>query len=825
MPIEPRLPLPPEKLCARCDPAVFDFETTASLPEPERPFGQARAVEALRLALDVAGPGFNAFVFGEPGSGRRHIVRAMLEADAARRPAPQDWCYVHNFDEPNCPAVLQLPAGQGARLHQAMEGFVDELAQAIGAGLEGEEYRSRIRAIEQAAKAREERALAELTNAGRSQGVMLQHAPEGIAFAPMRDGQAMDPEAFAALPDDERKRVTAAMQEMRSLLAQMLQRLPRLRREMRELVSVATREAILRATGHLVEELKQAFEGMDSVQAYLGRVGDDVVKTGSQLHQQLDEDEDEEDGGEKISFATSLSLDRYRVNLLVGHAQGDRPPIVFADHPTVANLTGRIDQVAHMGTLVTHFMLIKPGAMQRANGGYLMLDAVKVLAQPYAWDGLKRALLAQEVRIESLAQLSGWLGTLPLEPQPVPLSVKVVLFGEREHYEELQALDPEFDELFKVAADVGEEVARDAEAVQGFARLLASLAPHAGIRPLDRAAAACMVEHASRKADDARRLSIRTRPLQDLLREADHQAAAADRDRIAREDVLAAQAARERRADRPREDLHEAMRRETLLIATAGLHVGQINGLAVQESGGFRFGLPVRITATARVGEGDLVDIERESTLGQPIHSKGVMILAAFLGARYAQAVPLSLSASLVFEQSYGPVEGDSASLAELCALLSALANVPILQSLAVTGSVNQHGQVQAVGSVNEKIEGFFDACRVRGLQGGQGVVIPAANVEHLMLREDVVLAAAEGRFHIHAVSDVDEAVELLTGLVAGEPDSRGRLPEGSLNRLVAARLWQMSELRQLHGAGRPPDDGRVLHRMPGAGLRLRRKP
>ncbi|HEX5685042.1 MAG TPA: AAA family ATPase [Ideonella sp.] len=818
--MHPHEALDPDRLCSRCDPAVFDFDTTAALPEPEQPFGQARAVEALRLGLDLVGPGFNVFVFGEPGSGRHHIVRRLLEAHAATRPPPQDWCHVHNFTESNNPAVLRLPAGQGARLHKAMEDFVAELGEAIGAALEGEEYRSRIRAIEQANTAREERALAEITAAADAQGVMLQNTPDGIAFAPMRDGQAMDPETFAALPDDERKRVAAAMQAMRARLDQMMQGLPKLRRETRALVSTATREAILRATGHLVEELKGAFAHLPTVQRYLDGVLADVVKTGAELHEPAEEDEDEN----KLSFATSLSLNRYRVNLFVGHEDGARAPVVCVDNPTVANLTGRIDQVAHMGTLVTHFMLIKPGALQRANGGYLMLDAQKVLSQPYAWDGLKRALATSEARIESLAHLSGWLGTLPLEPEPIPLALKVVLFGEREHYELLQSLDPEFDELFKVAADFEEEAPRDAAGVQGFAALLGSLARAAGLRALNRDAVGRMVEHASRMVDDSRKLSIRVRPLQDLLREADHVCAAGGRSCIGREDVNAALAARERRADRQRDAWHEAMRRDTLLIATSGLHVGQINGLAVQESGSFRFGLPVRITATARVGEGDLVDIERESTLGQPIHSKGVMILAAFLGARYAQGVPLSLSASLVFEQSYGPVEGDSASLAELCALLSALASVPIRQSLAVTGSVNQHGQVQAVGAVNEKIEGFFDACRERGLEGGQGVVIPATNVEHLMLRDDVVQAAAQGRFRIHAVSDVDEAVELLTGLAAGEPDSKGRLPEGSFNRLVAARLVQMSELRRIHGGDRWRDDGRMLRRaLGGAGLRLRR--
>jgi predicted ATP-dependent protease len=437
-----------------------------------------------------------------------------------------------------------------------------------------------------------------------------------------------------------------------------------------------------------------------------------------------------------------------------------------------------------------------------------MLDAIKVIAQPYAWEGLKRALRAGQVHIESVAQLLGWVSTLPLEPEPIPLSVKVVLFGERMHYYLLQQLDPEFDELFKVAADFEDEVPRDAASVGRFAAVVGAMARAQALRPLDAGAVARMVDHACRMTGDARRLSTRLRELGDVLLEADRAAARAARAAIGGNDVAHALQARVRRADRVRDALHDAVKRETLLIATSGVHVGQVNGLAVHELGGFRFGHPVRITATTRVGEGDLVDIERESTLGQPIHSKGVMILASFLGARYAHSMPLSLSASLVFEQSYGPVEGDSASLAELCALLSALSGVPLRQAMAVTGSVNQHGIVQAVGGINEKIEGFFDVCAAQGLDGRQGVVIPAANVDHLMLRDDVVEAAAQGRFHVHAVDDVDGAIEALTGVPAGAPDTKGDLPEGTINRLVAARLEQMSLLRQAYGAARGVREG-----------------
>ncbi|MCW5657279.1 MAG: AAA family ATPase [Burkholderiaceae bacterium] len=788
-------PLDAGALCARCDPAQFHFETTATLPEPRAAFGQARAVDAVDRALAIAGRGFNVFVLGEPGSSRHATVRRLLQAHAAARPAPADWCYVNNFADANKPRVLSLPAGEGIRLHAAMERFVAELGKAIAAALDSDEYRLRIEAIQKEFKQQEERALEELGDSAAQQGVALLRTPAGFAFAPLKDGQPLDPAQFDKLPQAERDRIAATVQSLRERLDRISHELPRVRREMQQRVRDATRETMALAVGHLIEELKERFAALPQVQAFLDEVLADVTEAGAQLHEQKDVD-DEAFGG----LAGTVSVGRYRVNLLVGHGPQDHAPIVEPDNPTHANLAGRVDQFAHMGTLLTNFMLVKPGALHLANGGYLMLDAVKVIAQPYAWEGLKRALSSGRLCIESLAQLMGWMSTVPLEPEPIPLSVKVVLFGERLHYYLLQDLDPEFDELFKVAADFEDDVPRDEPGVAQFALLLGSLARERAIRPLDRGAVARLVEHASRMAGDAHKLSTRVRELADVLSEADHEAARSGLAVIAREHVAQALAARIRRADRLRGSMLEAVQRETLLIASSGSHAGQINGLAVHELGGFRFGHPVRITATARVGEGDLVDIERESTLGKPIHSKGVMILASFLGARFAQHTPLSLSASLVFEQSYGAVEGDSASLAELCALLSALAGVPIDQSLAVTGSVNQHGQVQAVGGINEKIEGFFDVCSARGLDGHQGVLIPAANAQHLMLRDDVVEAAAQGRFHVIAVDHVDTAIEVLTGVPAQEPDGKGALPERTINRLVAARLEQMSRARQAHG-------------------------
>ena len=796
-------PVAPEALHSPCDPAELGFETTETLPEPEEGLGHARAVEALRLALAVEAPGYHVFVLGEPGSSRHTVVRGLLQAHANGRPAPPDWVYLNNFGDPNRPRALSLPAGEGTRLRAAMQHFVGELGRALATAFEGDEYRSRLEAIQAETKQREESGLQALGAQAAEQGVALLRTPQGFAFAPTKEGEPLAAEAFEALSEGERERLTKVIESLRGKLQQLLHELPRLRRQMQLKLREATRETMGLAAGHLIDELRERFAHLPPVLDFLGEVLQDILEAGEQLRDQPRDEEDDSVAG----LSGSLVLHRYQVNLLVGREPAGHAPVLRCDHPTVANLIGRVDHTAHLGTLLTNFTLVRPGALHRANGGCLMLDAMKVLAEPWAWASLKRALKSGEVRIESLPQMLGWVHALPLEPEPIPLQLKIVMIGEREVHDLLQTLDPEFNELFKVAADFDDDLPRDPARTRELACLLGSLGRARGLRPLHREAVARVVEHAARLADDARRLSTRTRALAEVLQEADAWAAQAGRQVVGREDVVQAIQARERRGARLRERLHEALLRDTLLVSTSGSHVGQVNGLVVAEVAGQRFAYPVRVTATARLGDGELLDIERESTLGGPIHSKGVMILAAFLGARYAQDLPLSLSASLVFEQSYGPVEGDSASLAELCALLSTLAVLPVRQGVAVTGSINQFGLVQAVGGVNEKVEGFFELCRARGLDGTQGVIVPRANLQHLMLREEVVQAAAAGRFHVWAVSDVDEAIALLTGVPAGLPNAKGEVPVGSVNHRVAVQLTQLSLVRQAWepvSAGRP---------------------
>jgi lon-related putative ATP-dependent protease len=797
-------PLPADRLYRRCDPASLGFATTAEVSEPVEIIDQARAIDAVRLGIDIKRAGFNLFVLGEPGSGRHAAVLRLLEEKAATEAVPADICYVNNFAEANHPRLLLAPAGRGASLRQDMQQFVSELANAIAAAFESDEFRTHIESIQKEFKTREEGALQELGQGASDNGIALLHTPAGFVFAPVKGDETMSQEEFEALPEADRQRLRGLMERYSEDLHKLMAQFPRWRREMQARVKEVSRNTMRLAVGHMIEELKERYADLQNVLDFLDAVQEDVVESAEELREQPKTEGDMSG----VVVSGSLPLFRYQVNLLVDRNGSKSAPVVFEDNPTFPNLVGRIDHIAHMGTLVTNFTMVMAGALHKANGGYLVLDVEKVLSQPFAWEELKRALKSGQIRIESLGQIYGLMSTASLEPEPLPLDVKVVLVGQRILYYLLKQYDPEFDELFRIAADFEDDVARSEGNTQSFARFVATLARREKLRPFSADAVARVIEHAARLANDAGRLSSDTRRIRDLLVEADHGAGQAGRPEVCAGDVEQALLAQIHRGDRLRDETLRQVRDGLQLIDVTGSHVGQVNGLAVVDLGDFRFGHPVRITATARIGEGDVIDIERETELGGAIHSKGVMILASFLASRYSRTLPLALSASLVFEQSYGPVEGDSASLAELCALMSALAVLPIRQSLAITGSVNQYGRVQAIGGVNEKIEGFFDVCNARGLTGEQGVLIPASNVRHLMLRADVVAACAAGRFHVYAVEEVDTAMALLTGVPAGEPDEQGEVPAGTVNYLVATQLADLTALRQAYAEAGHHDKG-----------------
>jgi lon-related putative ATP-dependent protease len=791
-------PLPPERLRRVVDPAELGAQSTEDLEPVEQLIGQERAVEAVRFGMQMRHQGYNLFVLGPSGIGKHTLVRGFLAAEAKDAKTPADWCYVHNFEQPDRPRVLSFPAGRGAKFRDAMSKLAEEAHAAVRSSFESEEFRARLEELADEFNARERKALQGLGEEAQSQGIALMHTPAGFAFAPVRSGAVLNPEEYDKLPEEERTRITEHIERLQERLQRVIRQIPQWGRERRERLKTLYRDFTRLAVDHLVTDLENQFADLADVLLHLAAVRKDLIESAAGLQRAA---EGAAEGGDVGHDVPGPWLRRYWANLLVGHDGESGAPVVLADHPSYQNLLGRVEYQSQFGALTTDFNLIKPGALHAANGGYLMVDAHKLLAQPFAWDGLKRALVAREIHINSMGQMLGLVSTVSLEPQAVPLNLKVVLFGERFLYYLLYEYDPEFRELFKVAVDFEEDVALNRETLLQYGRLIATIAKSEGLLAFDAPACARILEQVLRLSDDSEKLSTHMQSLADLMREADQAARASASSRVDRGAVERAIRAQERRSDRVKLRLREAIFEGVQLIDTRSRRVGQVNGLSVYKIGAQAFGLPTRITATTHLGSGEVIDIQREVKLGGAIHSKGVLILSAFLASRYASERPLALDASITFEQTYGAVDGDSASVAELCALLSSLSALGIRQDLAVTGSVSQLGEVQAIGGVNEKIEGFYDVCLGQGLTGTQGVIIPAANVRHLMLREDVVAAAVQGRFHVYPVGHIDEVLTLLTGVQAGRRDEQGGYPEGCVNAQVAARLNEMSAARKAFAA------------------------
>lgn len=790
-------PLEVTQVYRRCGTEAFAFEITSELDSLDLLSGHERARDALRFGTAMRSDGFNLFVLGAPGHDRYHLVGSFLAEQARRTPAPGDWCYRYNFDDPSVPLALALPAGMGRALREDLDGLIEELRSAIPAVFESEEYQNRLHELKQAMGERQREAVEAVRREAQEQGTLLLSTPNGFTFAPADGDKMMAPEAFEQLAPEERQRIEQRVEALQRRLTQAIRQMPRLAKELRQQANALNAEMLESSIGSPLDELKARYAEQPGVITHLEAIREAILFNADSFVE------------EEPEIPAEAVLSRIQINLLVDNAEALGAPVVHQDLPSHQHLVGRIEHQVQNGTLLTDFLLIRPGALHRANGGYLVLDVRDVLAQPGAWETLKRVLRAGEIRTESLEQAYGLISTVTLEPQPIPLDVKIVLLGERLLYYLLCEHDPEFLELFKVQADLEDELDRDPDHEAFYARLVATLARSAALRPLDREGVAAVIERASRLADDQCKLSAHHRDLHDLLLEADHWAGVAGDRVIGRAHVERAVTQQLWRAGRLRERSHELFTRGTLMIATEGRVVGQVNGLSVVRLGETTFGQPSRITATARPGEGRVIDIEREARTGGRIHAKAVMILSRYLASRYAALEPLSLSASLAFEQSYGGVEGDSASVAEACALVSAIAGVGLDQAFAVTGSIDQHGRVQAVGGVNEKVEGFFDVCRLRGPLSGQAVILPCSNVEHLMLKREVREAIDRGQFRVFAISRVDEALMLLTGLAIGEPDPEGHFPDGSLEARVAERLARFREaVRQARREARDQADG-----------------
>ncbi len=788
-PAQGHQPLTPEALRRTVDPASLGFESTADLEPIAGLIGQDRALKAIDFGTKMKAQDFNIFVLGPPASGKSTAVRAYLER-AAEGPAEiNDWVYVNNFEDANKPHAVALPCGRAQPFSKAMVEMIDELRQSLPALFEGDEYQARRRQIDEGFRAGQEEAFEALTEKAREQNIAILRTPTGIGMAPMLDGKIVKPEVFQGLPEQMRKDVEAKIEALQKELATILEDVPKSEKERRHQLRSLNEEVATVAVTEALEDVRRDFGDIDEVKTYLDAVGHDLVRNVGLFL--MSEEDDAQPVQRSVDTTRDPRFRRYMVNIMVSHddPEGCRRPIVEELNPTYGNLIGRIEHVAHMGSLVTDFLLMKPGALHRANGGYLLIDARKVLMSPFAWEALKRAIKAQALRIEQPTEMTGFMSTQSIDPEEIPLNVKVVLFGDRMLYYLLAANDPDFSRLFKVQADFDDSIERTVDNHGAYARLIASIVARHDLRHVGAGGVARLIEEGSRLADDSKKLSIELGTLADLIREADYWADDMGLDLITRDAVERAIEERIQRSDRLRDRAQEGIERDLVLIETTGAEVGQINALSVLQLGDFAFGKPTRITARVRMGGGRVTDIEREVKLGGPLHSKGVMILWGYLAGKFAEDIPLALAASLVFEQSYGGVDGDSASSTELYALLSSLSEVPIKQSLAVTGSVNQLGEVQVIGGVNEKIEGFYDICDARGLTGDQGVLIPEGNVQHLMLRTDVVEAVREGRFQIYPIATIDQGIEVLTGAAAGVKGDDGRFPEGTINRLVEDKL------------------------------------
>ncbi|MDX1800800.1 MAG: ATP-binding protein [Marinobacter sp.] len=790
--------LPLNQLYKACVLKDFPFKSTRQLEPLAEIVGQNRAQEAVRFALAMPHGGYNVYAVGRNGLGKRTMMLRYLEHHADTEHKSHDWCYVANFEEPRVPRVLKLPAGQGQALKQDMDRLMGRLMKVIPQTFDSDSFLERAEQLKSEYSKKQDDELEKVAAQARRKKVRLTvTTPGGYRLVAMNGDEPHTVETFEALTDDQRTRFEDAINRLEKKLRQALRKLAEWEQEYVDKQQALNEETLEGVAGHQLDELVHKYRDQPDVVSYLEAVRKDLSDS---LDIFLEDNEEQA----AIAYA---SLDRkmprrYQVNLLVNHKNND-VPVVVEDNPTYHNLFGYVENVTFKGTVFTDFSLIRPGSLHKANGGYLLMDAIKVLEQPFVWDGLKRALRSKAMQINSLEREVTLSGTISLEPEPIPLDVKIVLFGDRETWMLLQEYDAEFAELFRVTADFENEMQRTPESQLLYSKFIASLVMEKRLLHCDQRAVARVIEHSARMAEHQDRLSLHAADIANLLRESDYWARQAGARMIRASHVEQALASARHRSTRIRDQFYDSIRDGTTLVSTSGHRVGQVNALSVLSTGGFEFGLSNRITATCYYGDGDIIDIERDVKLGGNIHSKGVMILTSWLASHFARTEPMHLSASLTFEQNYGEVDGDSASLAELCALVSALSEIPIRQDLAITGSMNQFGEVQPIGGANEKIEGFFQTCRLTGAASTQGVILPYTNVQNLMLEQDVVQAVRDGQFSVYAVKTAEEAISLLLDKPAGRPDRKGHYPRNTVFGAIQSRLEKMREQeRQDHGGG-----------------------
>ncbi|MBI5876321.1 MAG: AAA family ATPase [Chloroflexi bacterium] len=776
-----------EQLRRRYDPDTLPAETTEAVTPLEDIIGQKRAVTALRFGLGIQQIGYNVFVAGPPGMGKMTAVQSFLERVARANGAPADWVYVNNFGDAYQPSVYRLPAGMGRQLQQDMKALIDQVRRGLPKAFESDEYSSKHDACLREFNEQRELLISQLSQEATKAGLALEMTPVGVMVIPMLGGRPLNEAEFQALPPAVREDFTHRREAIQEKMKAVMKKVRDQERATQEKLQALDRQVTLYIVSGLMEDLNEKYAQMPEVAGYLVAVQKDILEN---IGTFKGEQAAKGDGSPMSTpWLEELPFRKYYVNALVDNSKQEGLPVIVESNPTYNNLFGRVEKETQFGALYTDFTMIKPGSLHRANGGYLVVRAEDLLRNLFVWDGLKRALRSRTIEIEEVSERLGYLSTKTLQPQPVPLDVKVVLIGNPMTYQLLYAYDDEFPEIFRVKADFDTRMEASNGNTRDFIAFIATVCSKESLKHLDRTGVARLLEHAARLAEDQTKLSTHFGALADVIREAHYWALQANRPYIGADEIRKALDEKVYRARQAQDHIDEAIARDILLIDVAGATTGQVNGLSVLSLGDYAFGRPSRITASVTPGRDGVLDIEREVELGGPLHSKGVLILNGYLMERYGAATPLSLSARLVFEQSYDGVEGDSASSAELYALLSALAGLPIKQGVAVTGSVNQHGVVQAIGGVNEKIEGFYEVCLAKGLSGEQGVLIPQSNAAHLMLRDDVVEAVRAGRFHIWTVSTIDEGIAHLTGVPAGQPDENGQFPPETVDYRIMQKL------------------------------------
>ena len=784
-----------------CVPESLGFESTLNLEAAPTIIGQSRALQALEFGLEIRNSGFNIYAAGLPGTGKMTAITAFLERVAKSKDTPSDWCYVHNFDDPYRPRSLRLKAGMAIQFQRDMRRLMETAHTEIRRAFESEEYVRRRDELSRTFNERREKLFNQLNQVAHSNGFAIQMSPMGVILVPLMDGKPLNEQEVLALSPEVKEQMAKRQESIQGQIKDAMAQMRNWEREIGEHVEKLDREVVQFILEVRIEELEKNYGDAPGIVEHLKAVQESIVENRDLFRAPPESTE----GNPFVAMAVADAFKRYQVNVLVDNTGLTGAPVVIETNPTFNNLIGRLEKEAQFGALTSDFTMIRSGAIHKANGGYLVIRMEDILTELMAWEALKRCLRERKIIIEELAERFGFLTVKGILPEPIPLNLKVILIGDSIYYHLLYQLDREFPELFKVKADFDSRMDRNAENVRQYAATLCSVCGKENLRHLDSTAVARIVEHSSRLAEDQQKLSTRFSEITDIIREASYWAELDGRELANGQHISKAIEKKVYRSDLIQERIREMIERSILKIDTEGGVVGQVNGLSVIDMGDLSFGRPSRITASTAAGPEGVVDIDREAKLGGPIHTKGVLILGGVIAERYAGNMPLSLSARLVFEQSYSEVEGDSASSAELYALLSSLSDVPIKQGIAVTGSVNQRGEVQAIGGANQKIEGFYDICKSRGLDGRHGVIIPSSNVQNLMIREDVVEAIRQGKFTIYGVDNVDEGIEILTGVKAGKRLNRGGFEAGSINDRVQKRLDQFARVMRESGKADKP--------------------